>query len=309
MNGRHLSAVTALALAAALAACGPSNDRPEPVDPVDPAAATAPVAPPSSASTTTAPSAPSTTAPATTANAPTPPPAPTTSAPTASAPAAPSAPTTSAPAAPTTTTPSAPPATAPTTSAPDPTTTTPSAPPATTTRPLAKPRVVWDPSPNKSSRHGTKIDAIVIHTTEGSYTSAVSWLRNPEAKVSAHYVIKEDGSEIRQLVQDDEAAWAQTYYNSRAIGIECAGFAHKASTWTPGLKATLTELVAWLAKTHGVRVEHPTTNAGFFVNRKLDLGGLIGHGQIQPWNRKDPGEYFDWDQFVKDVDARIAASR
>jgi N-acetyl-anhydromuramyl-L-alanine amidase AmpD len=167
---------------------------------------------------------------------------------------------------------------------------------------------VWDPSPNKSSRHGTKIDSIVIHTTEGKYNSAVSWLKNSTSKVSAHYVIREDGGEIRQLVRDEDAAWAQTYYNSRGIGIECAGYSSRASTWTPGLKAALLELVSWLAKTHGVRIVHPTENAYSFPNNKFALDGLLSHGQIQPWDRSDPGPHFDWDQFCSDVDARIAAS-
>jgi N-acetyl-anhydromuramyl-L-alanine amidase AmpD len=167
---------------------------------------------------------------------------------------------------------------------------------------------VWDPSSNKSSRRGRQIDSIVIHTTEGKYGSAVSWLKNPHSKVSAHYVIREDGGEIRQLVSDEDAAWAQTYYNERGIGIECAGYASRASTWTPGLKAALVELVAWLAKTHGVSVAHPTESAYAFPNNKLDVGGLLSHGQIQPWDRSDPGPHFDWDEFVADVQARIDAS-
>jgi N-acetyl-anhydromuramyl-L-alanine amidase AmpD len=57
-----------------------------------------------------------------------------------------------------------------------------------------KPACIWDPSPNYTAGRSATIDTVVIHTTEGSYSGAVSWLKNPSAGASAHYVIKEDGS-------------------------------------------------------------------------------------------------------------------
>ena len=75
----------------------------------------------------------------------------------------------------------------------------------------AQPTIIWDPSPNYNSRSGTTIDSIVIHTTEGGYSGAVSWLKNPSSGASAHYVIKENGTEIKQLVADSNRAWHATY--------------------------------------------------------------------------------------------------
>src|SRR5262245_50609918 len=84
----------------------------------------------------------------------------------------------------TTTTPpaSTPPANAPTHSVPPGYTAPPRPPsgpapstPAAPGTPITKPRqIVWDASPNHSSRGSTKIDTIVLHTTEGAYASAVS---------------------------------------------------------------------------------------------------------------------------------------
>ncbi|MCC6466069.1 MAG: N-acetylmuramoyl-L-alanine amidase [Planctomycetes bacterium] len=172
----------------------------------------------------------------------------------------------------------------------------------------AQPTIIWDPSPNYNSRGGTTIDTIVIHTTEGTYSGAVSWLKNPSAGASAHYVVKEDGTEIRQLVADSDRAWHATYYNSRSIGIECAGYAGQASTWTQGILPALYDLVAWLCYTHGVQVVHPPGQATSQTQQDFSGTGLVAHAQIQPWNRTDPGAYFDWAALVTEVNTRLGVA-
>jgi hypothetical protein len=174
----------------------------------------------------------------------------------------------------------------------------------------AKPACIQDPSPNYTSgRGGSTIDAIVIHTTEGSYSGSVSWLKNTSAGASAHYVIKEDGSEITQLVDDADRAWHATYYNSRAIGIECAGYAGQASTWTQGILPKLYDLVAYLCYTYNVQVVHPTNTATVSPQTNDFNGtGLVGHYQVQPWNRTDPGSYFDWNALISEVNNRLGNS-
>lgn len=171
----------------------------------------------------------------------------------------------------------------------------------------AQPTIIWDPSPNYNSRSGTTIDSIVIHTTEGGYSGAVSWLKNPSSGASAHYVIKENGTEIKQLVADSNRAWHATYYNSRSIGIECAGFAGQASTWTQGILPALYDLVAWLCYTHGIAAVHPPGQATSQTQQDFNSVGLVGHYQIQPWNRSDPGAFFDWNALVTEVNARLGA--
>lgn len=171
-----------------------------------------------------------------------------------------------------------------------------------------KPTIIWDPSPNYNSRGGVTIDSIVIHTTEGSYAGAVSWLKNPSSGASAHYVIKENGTEIKQLVADSDRAWHATYYNSRSIGIECAGYAGQASTWTQGILPALYDLVAWLCYTHGVQAVHPPGQATSQSQQDFNSPGLVGHCQVQPWNRTDPGPHFDWNALVTEVNNRLGTS-
>ncbi|KAF0246444.1 MAG: N-acetylmuramoyl-L-alanine [Planctomycetota bacterium] len=182
-----------------------------------------------------------------------------------------------------------------------------------------KPGTIWDASPNftPSSRESSyNIDSIVIHTTEGvdtngdgyfseSYTQAISWFNNPAAGASAHYVVAPWG-EITQMVADDDIAWHATYYNSRSIGIECAGFAGKAGTWTPELVDALAALVAYLCDAYAVSAVHPAGNAYSYADSKYKGVGLVGHNQVQPWDRTDPGSYFPWSSLVEKVIALLA---
>src|SRR5689334_5602184 len=82
-------------------------------------------------------------------------------------------------------------------------------------------------SSNYGSRSNHDISMIVLHATVGSAASALAWLTNPAARVSAHYVIEKSGH-IHQPVADKYAAWhagraswhGQTAINECSIGIE-----------------------------------------------------------------------------------------
>lgn len=82
-------------------------------------------------------------------------------------------------------------------------------------------------SPNHAPRAGRPITMIVLHATVGSARSALAWLTNPAARVSAHYLIDKAG-QIYQLVPDDLIAWHagraawrnETAVNETSLGIE-----------------------------------------------------------------------------------------
>jgi N-acetyl-anhydromuramyl-L-alanine amidase AmpD len=169
--------------------------------------------------------------------------------------------------------------------------------------------IQWVPSPNYSNRSpGAVIDAIVVHTTEGSTASgAISWFQNPNSQVSAHFVISPQGA-ITQMVAIEKKAWHATYYNDRSIGIECVRFANSPSTWTPALMDALTSLCAWLCDAYDIPVIHPGGNAYDYPNNTFNAPGLVGHNQVQPWNKSDPGPYFNWAAFVSEVQSKIDAA-
>ena len=163
-----------------------------------------------------------------------------------------------------------------------------------------QPAATFNVSPNFNSRAGTKIDAIVMHTTEGSYASAIATFKNPANQVSAHYVVDTNGA-ITQMVDLANRAWHATYYNSRSIGIEIVGFAGQPGTWNAQNVAAVERLVAWLAWKYDVPVVRPAGNAYDYPNDRLDAPGIVAHGQIQPWNRTDPGPHFPWTSFLANV--------
>ncbi|ABU56345.1 N-acetylmuramoyl-L-alanine amidase [Roseiflexus castenholzii] len=82
-------------------------------------------------------------------------------------------------------------------------------------------------SPNYGSRGGRPISMIVLHATAGTARSALAWLTNPAARVSAHYLIDKAG-QIYRLVPDEYAAWhagraawrGETAINEVSLGIE-----------------------------------------------------------------------------------------
>ncbi|RMH41804.1 MAG: N-acetylmuramoyl-L-alanine amidase [Deltaproteobacteria bacterium] len=170
------------------------------------------------------------------------------------------------------------------------------------------PSAVWRPSPNHSARStGSigKIAMVIIHTCEGGYSGCWGWLRNTAAGASAHYVVKENGAEITQLVREYRKAWhiAASYscsrnggvdcwrngYNSNnfTVGIEHAGYASQKSFPSGQIEASA-KLVCDITRDHGI---------------KRDKYHIVGHGQLQPWNRTDPGPNWPWTHYLNRVRA------
>jgi hypothetical protein len=172
---------------------------------------------------------------------------------------------------------------------------------------------VWRPSPNTSSRpSGTagQVQAVVIHTCEGSYSGCWSWLVNGSSGVSAHYVVNTDGSEVSQLVREETKAWhaGATYdctrngnqmcslsgrsSNDFTVGIEHAGYASQTS-WSSGLISKSVQLVADITADHNIPV---------------DSYHIVAHGTLDPYRRVDPGPNWPWTSYLADIRARRGLS-
>ncbi len=150
----------------------------------------------------------------------------------------------------------------------------------------AQPAMTWSPASPKNYRSlsSRSIDSIIIHKVEGSLDSCVNWFKNPNARVSAHYVV--NASKIVQMVRDKDRAWhaGNTYYNAHAIGIENEGWSSRNDT-TDAHYRRLASLVAYLCKKHGIP-----------MNRQR----ILGHSQINN-DKSDPGKYFNWTLFMSYV--------
>ena len=139
---------------------------------------------------------------------------------------------------------------------------------------LAKPAVVWDPSPFSFSRNGTEIDTIVLHyTTTRSLSSTRDWFKNPgnTKRTAIHYLIGRDGTVV-QMVRDSEACNHGNSQNSRSIGIE-----HSAAL---GDKMTLKQEKASVALIQWLMQEYD-----------IDRTRVIGH-KCAPRSTSCPGDLF-----------------
>lgn len=101
-------------------------------------------------------------------------------------------------------------------------------------------------SPNQGPLN-SRIQYIVIHTAQGSFNGALSWLCNPKSKVSAHYLISKEGK-IVNLVPIDRKAWHVGSLNSMCIGIENEGDCTKKDWITSQLWEANKQLCAALCK-------------------------------------------------------------
>lgn len=153
--------------------------------------------------------------------------------------------------------------------------------------------IIERPSPNFDARPpGTTIDTIILHYTGMiDAASALARLADPGAKVSAHYVIDEDGT-LYRMVAEDQRAWhagvsswrGQSDINGRSIGIELVNPGHEFG-YRPFPKAQFDRLVSLardLLRRHPIRASR-----------------VLGHSDVAPERKSDPGELFDWKKLAE----------
>ncbi|MGY2901007.1 lysozyme family protein/endonuclease/exonuclease/phosphatase family metal-dependent hydrolase/predicted regulator of Ras-like GTPase activity (Roadblock/LC7/MglB family) [Bradyrhizobium sp. URHC0002] len=115
-----------------------------------------------------------------------------------------------------------------------------------------KPPTRQEATTHKSSRNGTPIDHIVVHyTTSRNISGTISHFKNGTPRVSAHYIVGQDGVLV-QMVPDSERAWhaGNSGMNARSIGIEHV--ARLGDKITPAQSATSIALIRFLMHTHGI---------------------------------------------------------
>ena len=140
------------------------------------------------------------------------------------------------------------------------------------------------------------IDRIIIHVTDGSYSSAINWFQDPSAQVSAHYVIRSSDGQITQMVREKDIAWhaGNADFNARAIGVEHEGFETDPSWFTDAMYRSSAALVRALCLKYGV---------------PMDRQHIIGHSEVPDPNHPaqfggvdhhtDPGPNWNWDYYMR----------
>ncbi|RCW85921.1 N-acetylmuramoyl-L-alanine amidase [Paracoccus lutimaris] len=138
-------------------------------------------------------------------------------------------------------------------------------------------------SPNHGDRRGQRPELVVIHYTGmADGPSARARLCDPAAEVSAHWLIHEDGR-TEALVPEDRRAWhagagswlGRDDVNSRSIGIELVNPGD--SPFPEPQMAALERLLHQIVARWGI-----------------PAAGVIGHSDMAPGRKSDPGPRFDW---------------
>ncbi len=147
------------------------------------------------------------------------------------------------------------------------------------------------PSPNFDDRK-LPVSILVLHYTGmPDAAGAIDRLRAPDAKVSAHYVLAEDG-QILRLVDESKRAWhaGKSHWrgiddvNSASIGIEIVNPGHEFG-YRPFPEAQIDALVPLVAE---IVARHGITR-----------GNVVGHSDIAPARKQDPGELFPWQRLAR----------
>ena len=142
-------------------------------------------------------------------------------------------------------------------------------------------------SPNRSDRGGSPVSLVVLHYTGmESAAAAARRLCDPAAAVSAHYLLHPAGA-IDRLVPEEECAWhagracwaGERRINARSLGIELVhpGHAGARPPYPDAQLAALEELLA-----------------GLLDRWRLPPAAVVGHSDVAPTRKRDPGEWFPW---------------
>lgn len=157
--------------------------------------------------------------------------------------------------------------------------------------PTSVPGIIDLNSPNFDNRKAPLSMLVLHYTGMQDAASAIGRLTDPEAKVSAHYVVDEDGR-IYRLVDEDKRAWhaGRSWWrgiediNSASIGIEIVNPGHEFGyhPFPEQQIDALIPLVADIVRRHG-----------------LTRGNIVGHSDIAPGRKQDPGELFPWHRLAR----------
>ncbi len=145
----------------------------------------------------------------------------------------------------------------------------------------------YSPNFDRKKRPPNQIKIIVIHYTGmQSERESIKRLCNPQSKVSSHFVINRSGK-IYRLVENNKVAWHAgkscwgkfKNLNKNSIGIELVNKGHRFNYLNFKTKqiSSLVNLCKVLIKKY-----------------KIEKKNIVGHSDIAPLRKKDPGEKFPW---------------
>lgn len=147
---------------------------------------------------------------------------------------------------------------------------------------------------SSASRGAARINRIVIHVAQGSYSGTLDWFRHPSNdSASAHYTVSAKGGYVGQSVREDDIAWHAGWWdtNKESIGIEHAGYVDEPSYFTDEMYKPSARLTAYLCKKYGIPIDRQHIWSHAQVPGCSGGGGGLGC-------HTDPGQHWNWDRFM-----------
>ena len=141
-----------------------------------------------------------------------------------------------------------------------------------------------------------KIDKVIIHVTQGSFSGAINWFNNGAAYVSAHYTVRSSDGFVGQSVHERDIAYhaGNWPYNQTSIGIEHEGYVSDPAWFTEAMLRSSARLAASACKKYGI---------------PADRQHIIGHNEVPDATHSDPGGYWPWSKYVSYVRENLAYTR
>jgi N-acetyl-anhydromuramyl-L-alanine amidase AmpD len=162
-------------------------------------------------------------------------------------------------------------------------------------QPVDHPLAEWQPATPSNFTVSDRpwsyqVDRVVVHVTQTDYTGTLDIFRDPEKKVSAHYVVRSADGHVAQCVREADVAWhaGNWDYNTRSIGIEHEGWVDKPAYFTEALYQESAKLTAGICERYDI---------------PRDRAHIIGHYEVPGADHTDPGPYWDWDRYLSMVEA------
>lgn len=162
----------------------------------------------------------------------------------------------------------------------------------------------------RAQGQSSRVQYIVLHYTSADLQRSLALLTRGE--VSAHYLISEEPVRIYRLVDEERRAWhagdstwqGRTWLNASSLGIELINEGYRdgpaGRQWQPYDEAQIQALIALLKD--------------LVQRHELPPDSIIGHSDIAPQRKVDPGPLFPWQRLaeaglIRWPDAAQVASR
>ena len=152
-------------------------------------------------------------------------------------------------------------------------------------------RIVEAPSPNFDARTAPPEILVLHYTGMPTGEAALARLRDPQARVSSHYMVEEDGR-IFRLVAEERRAWhagvsfwkGARNLNGVSIGVEIVNPGHEFGyrAFPDAQVAAAIDLVADIR-----------------TRWTIDDSRIVGHSDVAPERKDDPGELFPWKRLAE----------